>query len=166
VSSGVETLRAPRSATARRTAFARAGLVMAVVVGLDQLTKHTIADGITDNHVVHIVPGLKLVHVENPGVAFGFLAGGGAIVYVVTSMALLSLIAYLSLRPQRRLLWLPTGMLIGGAVSNLIDRISYGAVTDFIKLPHWPAFNFADMSITFGVVVLLLVVEAGRSGSG
>ena len=49
------------------------------------------------------------------------------------------------LRPTRRLLWLPTGMLVGGAVGNLIDRIARGSVIDFIKLPHWPAFNVADM---------------------
>ena len=166
MSTGVQTLPQGRPTTARRMAFARAALVIAVVIAVDQLTKHVVADGIADDHTIHIIPGLKLVHIENPGVAFGFLAGGGAIVYVVTSVALLSLIAYLALRPQRRLLWLPTGMLIGGAISNLIDRIANGAVTDFIKLPHWPAFNLADTSITLGVVVLLLVVEAGRGGSG
>ena len=53
-------------------------------------------------------------------------------------------------------------MLVGGAIGNLIDRIRLGAVTDFIKLPHWPAFNVADMSITVGVILLVLVIEAGR----
>jgi len=61
---------------------------------------------------------------------------------------------------------LPIGMLIGGAVGNLIDRIASGSVIDFIKLPHWPAFNFADMSITFGVILLALVIERGsRNGA-
>ncbi len=59
-------------------------------------------------------------------------------------------------------LWIPTGMLIGGAVGNLIDRLAHGAVTDFIKLPLWPAFNVSDMSITFGVLVLLWVLEGPR----
>ena len=54
-------------------------------------------------------------------------------------------------------------MLVGGAIGNLIDRIANGAVTDFIKLPHWPAFNVADMSITFGVLALLLVLEGPRA---
>jgi signal peptidase II len=61
------------------------------------------------------------------------------------------------------MLWLPTGMLVGGALGNLIDRIANGVVTDFIKLPHWPAFNVADMSITFGVLVLLWVLEGPRA---
>jgi signal peptidase II len=56
----------------------------------------------------------------------------------------------------------PTGLLIGGAVGNLIDRVANGAVTDFIKLPLWPAFNVADMSITFGVLALLWVLEGPR----
>jgi signal peptidase II len=53
-------------------------------------------------------------------------------------------------------------MLVGGAIGNLIDRIASGAVTDFIKLPHWPAFNVADISITFGVLALLWVLAGPR----
>ena len=67
------------------------------------------------------------------------------------------------------MLWLPTGLLVGGAIGNLIDRLSHGSVTDFIKLPFWPAFNVADMAITFGVLALLYVLEgprkAARAGS-
>ena len=59
-----------------------------------------------------------------------------------------------------------TGLLIGGAIGNLIDRVAHDAVTDFIKLPHWPAFNVADMSITFGVLALLWVLEAPRQRAG
>ena len=66
---------------------------------------------------------------------------------------------------MRPWLWLPTGMLVGGAIGNLIDRVANGQVTDFIKLPAWPAFNVADMSITFGVLILLWVLE-GRRGDG
>jgi signal peptidase II len=159
----VESVLVRSPARSRVEAFARALGVLLVVIGLDQLTKHTIASSIKLGQVKHVIPGLRLVHVRNPGVAFGFLAGGGALVYVVTAAALLALIFYLAIRPARPWLWLPTGMLIGGAISNLIDRIVQGSVTDFIKLPDWPAFNLADMSITVGVVVLVLVVEAARS---
>jgi signal peptidase II len=55
--------------------------------------------------------------------------------------------------------WLPTGLLIGGAAGNLLDRVREGAVTDFIDFPAWPAFNVADMAITFGVLTLLYVLE-------
>ena len=60
---------------------------------------------------------------------------------------------------DRPLVWLPTGLLIGGACGNLIDRTREGAVTDFMDLPWWPAFNIADVAITFGVLTLLYVLE-------
>jgi signal peptidase II len=146
----------------RRRAFIRAGAVLLLVVGLDQLTKHTIATGIGVGDTEKFLPGINFVHVRNTGVAFGFLSGGGALVLVFTLVALAVLVGYLALRPTRQLLWLPTGMLIGGAVGNLIDRAARGAVIDFIKLPLWPAFNVADMSITFGIIALLWVLEGPR----
>ena len=136
--------------------------MLAAVVGLDQLTKHTIAQGIRPGDQQRFLPAIHLVHVRNTGVAFGFFSGGGAIVLALTVLALALLIGYLAARPGRPWLWLPTGMLVGGAVGNLIDRIDSGSVIDFIKLPAWPAFNVADMSITFGVLVLLWVLERPR----
>ncbi len=147
---------------ARRGAFLRAALVMACVVGLDQLTKHTIAAGVPEGEHRKFLPLIDLVHVRNTGVAFGIFSGGGAVVLIFTLIARALLVCYLAVRPDRHLLWLPTGLLVGGAVGNLIDRIASGAVTDFIKLPHWPAFNIADTSITFGVLALLWVLEGPR----
>ena len=161
IRSGVVT-QATASPKARATAFARAGAVAAVVVIIDQLTKHLVRSGIDQGDVDKLIPPVKLVHVRNTGVAFSLFSGGGTLVLVFTLLALVVLVGYLSLRPERHLLWLPTGMLVGGAIGNLIDRISSGAVTDFIKLPAWPAFNVADMSITFGVFVLLWVLESRR----
>lgn len=137
----------------------RAALVCALVIGLDQLTKHTLGTWLQPGQVRHVIPGLTLVYERNTGVAFSFLAGTGALVYVVTAIALVALIAFLLMRPSRRLLWLPTGMLVGGAIGNVIDRLARGSVIDFIKLPHWPAFNVADTCITVGVIILVLVIE-------
>ena len=137
----------------------------AVVIALDQLTKHTLGTWIHPGQVRHVVPGLKLVYERNTGVAFSFLAGTGALVYLVTAVALVALVTFLMLRPTRRLLWLPTGMLVGGAIGNLIDRVALGSVIDFIKLPHWPAFNIADTCITFGVIILVLVIERGSANA-
>jgi signal peptidase II len=146
----------------RRDAFTRTGLVLLIVVALDQLTKHTIAAGVPEGETHKFLPLVNLVHVRNTGVAFGFFSGGGALVLALTLLALVVLIFYLAWRPDRPWLWLPTGMLVGGAVGNLIDRVATGSVTDFIKLPDWPAFNVADMSITFGVLALLWVLEGKR----
>jgi signal peptidase II len=148
--------------TGRRTAFVRAVLVLAVVVVIDRITKSAVKSGISVGDVHKFLPGVNLVHVRNSGVAFGFFSGGGALVLGLTLVALGALVTYFVLRPRRPLLWLPTGMLVGGAIGNLIDRLSSGSVTDFIKLPFWPAFNVADMSITFGVLALLYVLEGPR----
>ncbi|HUB04508.1 MAG TPA: signal peptidase II [Solirubrobacteraceae bacterium] len=150
------------TASLRVRAFARAGLVAAIVIALDQITKSLVRSNIEVGDHEKFLPGVTLVHDQNTGVAFTLFAGGGALVLVVTLAALALLIGYFARRPERPLLWLPTGMLVGGAIGNLIDRIAHGAVTDFIKLPHWPAFNVADMSITFGVLTLLYVLEGRR----
>jgi signal peptidase II len=147
-------------------ALGRAAVVVAVVVGLDQLTKHTIAAGIAPGDTKKFLPAINLVHVRNTGVAFGFLSGGGVVVVVFTLLALAGLVGFLALRPGRPWLWLPTGMLVGGAIGNLIDRLANGSVIDFIKLPAWPAFNVADMSITFGVIALVLVLELAHGDGG
>jgi signal peptidase II len=147
---------------ARAVAFARAAAVAAVVIAIDQLTKAAIRSSIPVGETRRFFIGIQLVHVRNTGVAFSLFRGGGTLVLVFTLVALGVLAGYLARRPERPWLWIPTGMLIGGAVGNLIDRLAHGAVTDFIKLPLWPAFNISDMSITFGVLVLLWVLEGPR----
>jgi signal peptidase II len=153
-----------QKASLRTAAIARAALVAAIVLGLDQLTKHTLAAGIAAGESKKFLPGINFVHVRNTGVAFSIFSDGGTLVLVFTLVALALLVGYFALHPGRPWLWIPTGMLVGGAVGNLIDRIANGAVTDFIKLPHWPAFNVADMSITFGVLALVWVLEGPRQG--
>jgi signal peptidase II len=145
----------------RAAGYARAAAVLVLVVVVDQVTKHAVNAGIAPGAVHKLIPGLELVHVRNTGVAFSLFSGGGTLVLVITLVALAGLAWYFARRPGRRLLWLPTGLLLGGAIGNLIDRVREGAVTDFIKLPHWPAFNVADMAITFGVFALLYTIEIG-----
>jgi signal peptidase II len=143
----------------------RAVAVTAVVIVLDQGTKALVRSSVELGDRDGILPGVELVHVRNEGVAFSRFSGGGTIVTVIVAAALIALLAYFVTHLQKPLVWLPTGMLLGGALGNIIDRIRDGAVTDFIKLPAWPAFNVADMSITFGVLVLLYVTERPRDGA-
>jgi signal peptidase II len=77
----------------------------------------------------------------------------------VIALAVLALVAWFARHAARPLVWLPVGLLAGGAAGNILDRARHGAVTDFLKLPAWPAFNVADMAITIGVLALLYVVE-------
>ncbi len=153
-------------ATERQTRTASwmlAGVVLVLVLALDQLTKGLVRGSLAEGGRRDLLPGvLAFVHVHNSGVAFGFLGGGGWPVLFVTFAALTLLVGYFVRHPDRPLLWLPTGLLLGGAFGNLIDRLRQGYVTDFIHFPHWPSFNVADMCITGGVVALLLVLD--RSG--
>ena len=139
----------------------RAGLVLAAVVALDQLSKRIVDDNVTPGDSTDVFPGVKIVHVVNKGVAFGAFAGGHTVVLVVIAVAVAALLVYFVRHVQRPLVWLPTGLLVGGAIGNIFDRVRDGAVTDFIKLPWWPAFNVADIAITFGVLALLYVFERG-----
>ncbi|HWH96153.1 MAG TPA: signal peptidase II [Baekduia sp.] len=141
-----------------RVAF-RAGVVLAVVVVLDQVTKALVRGGIEVGEEDSVLPAVSLVHVRNTGVAFGAFSGGGIIVVALVTAALAALLYYFVTHLDKRLVWVPTGMLLGGSIGNVIDRVRDGAVTDFVKLPAWPAFNVADISITFGVLVLLWVIE-------
>jgi signal peptidase II len=148
-------------------AWSYAALVAAGVVAADQLTKHLINTSIAEGDHRDLIPGLELVHATNNGVAFSVSAGGPRLVLVVIGLAVAAIVGYFATHHDRPLIWLPTGMMVGGAVGNLVDRIRSGAVTDFIKLPHWPAFNLADTSITFGVLALLFVLrDDGTSRTG
>ena len=143
-------------------AWARAALVMAAVIALDQATKALVRSSVAIGERDGVFPGVEIVHVRNEGVAFSRFSGGGTVVAVIVGAALLALVAYFVTHLDKPLVWLPTGMLLGGALGNVVDRIRDGAVTDFIKLPGWPAFNVADVSITCGVLVLLYVTERPR----
>jgi len=144
--------------TAGRTIL-RAVLVAALVIFLDQLTKALVRADIERFEEVDLILGIKLVHTRNTGVAFSMLSGGGPLVVIVAVIAVVALLAVFLTHLRTRLIWLPVGMLLGGAAGNLIDRIRIGAVTDFVKIPHWPAFNVADIAVTVGVLILVFVLE-------
>jgi signal peptidase II len=138
-----------------------AALVMAVVAALDQLSKAAVRGSIVPGEARSVLPGLQLVNTHNRGVAFGFLPGRHVAVSVLVGAALLVLVVYFARNSSKPLIWLPTGMLLGGAFGNIVDRLRAGSVTDFVKLPlGWPPFNLADASITLGVLLLFLLVES------
>jgi signal peptidase II len=137
--------------------------VMVAVIALDQLSKQAIEDAITPGEEHRLLPGIELVNTRNRGVAFGFLPGSHLGVTILIGLALIGLLVYFARHSAQPLVWLPTGMLIGGALGNVADRLRAGSVTDFIKLPlGWPPFNLADASITLGILVLLIVIESSR----
>jgi signal peptidase II len=150
---------------ARAAGWARAAVTVVVVVALDQLTKHLVNASVDRGESVNVFFGLDISNTRNRGVAFGALEGKGAIVGALIALALVALVVWFALNAGRAWLWLPVGLLLGGALGNLIDRAREGAVTDFIDFSFWPAFNVADSAIVVGVLALLYVVEGPpRSG--
>ena len=136
-------------------AIATAGLVVAV----DQATKRLVDSNIDRGESVNVFFGLDLTNTRNTGVAFGALEGAGLIVAILIGLSLVLLIGYFVVNRDMPWLWLPVGLLLGGAVGNLIDRAVEGAVIDWIDPVAWPAFNVADACIVVGVAALLWVVE-------
>lgn len=151
-----------RSIATRAWLFA--GGVALLIVALDQLTKHLVRSDVVPGEERRFLPGVELVNTRNKGVAFGFLPGSHVAVTILIAAALLVLVVYFSRHLDTPWIWLPTGMLIGGALGNVIDRIRGGSVTDFVKLPlGWPPFNLADASITLGILALVIVVDRRRA---
>ncbi len=144
-------------------AWARVGLVAGLVMVADQTTKALVSSSIALGESRRLVAGVTLVHAENSGVAFSLLTGSEVAVVAVTLVIVTAVLLFFARHRQQRLLWLATGLIVGGAFGNLLDRVRAGAVTDFIQIPHWPAFNLADTAITIGVVALFLIL--GRGGA-
>jgi signal peptidase II len=138
---------------------ARAAVVALIAVAADQATKALVRASLELGDRDGVFPGVDLVHVRNRGVAFGMFEDGGVILVVIGVASVLALLVFFATHSRRPLVWLPTGLLLGGAAGNLIDRMRQGFVTDFIDLPLWPAFNIADTCITIGVLSLLYVLE-------
>jgi signal peptidase II len=143
------------SATTR--AWSLAGALCALVILVDQVAKAVIEAHLTLGERIEVLGPLKLTLSHNSGVAFGLAGGGGAALVVVTLLALGVVLYLFSRNPTRPGMWIAAGLLAGGAVGNLADRVRRGSVTDFIELPHWPPFNLADMSITAGVLLLVWI---------
>lgn len=138
-------------------AWALAGALCGLVVAADQAAKAAIEAHLVIGEEVDVLGPLRLTLSHNRGVAFGIAGGTGAPLVLVT-LAALGVIGYLfARRPTRPGMWVAVGLLAGGALGNLADRLRADAVTDFVELPSWPPFNLADVCITGGVAILVLL---------
>jgi signal peptidase II len=142
--------------------WSRALACASIVMALDQVTKQIASSAVDPGHPVEIIFGIEIANVRNRGVAFGLFGGGGDVVVVVTIVTMALLLGYFALHTQRSGLWLVVGLVIGGALGNLADRVRIGAAIDFIDPPLWPAFNLADVAIVVGVVWLAASLLGGN----
>jgi signal peptidase II len=147
--------------------------VAVLVVVLDQLSKAWILSTLRLHEGFPVIDGFfSLIHVRNPGAAFGFLAGAPpmfryAFFMAVTVAAILLIIHYLrTSRIDSSFLAASLALVLAGAVGNLIDRVRFGEVVDFLDVyigtTHWPAFNVADSAISVGAVCLILILLKKR----
>jgi len=138
-------------------AWCLAGALGALVIAGDQATKAAIEAHLVPGEHVDVLGPLGLTLAHNNGVAFGLAGGAGAPLILIT-LAALGVVAFLFARnPTRPGMWVAAGLLAGGAIGNLADRVRADAVTDYIDLSLWPPFNLADMAITAGVLLLVFL---------
>src|SRR5262249_7532722 len=129
-------------------AWLLAGALCAAVIVVDQVAKAVVRSQIVLGEQIDVFGPLGLTQTRNTGVSWGLASGTGAPLIIIM-LAALGVIVYLFARdPGRPGMWIAAGLLAGGAIGNLIDRIAAGRVTDFIELPPWPPFNVADVCIT------------------
>jgi signal peptidase II len=139
----------------------RFGLLAVLVIVLDQISKAIIRATLDPRESIEVVSWFSISRVANEGIAFGLFPGRQAAVAVLTVIALSAIaIALASLVARNATVAAGAGLLVGGSLGNLIDRLAHGAVTDFIDLARWPAFNLADCAITIGAVLIVVGLMA------
>jgi signal peptidase II len=129
--------------------------VAGAAVVADQLTKHIVGRTLALGSSVHVLGPFSIHHVQNSGIAFGLFASRTALVIGVTGVAV-GLMLWFFARSGKRHPVLPValGLVLGGSIANLVDRVRLGYVTDFLDFVAWPAFNLADTFIVVGVALL------------
>ncbi len=157
--------RATRSFAATRGQWlALAALATAAVVA-DQVTKWAVASNLALGDGLHVVGPFWIRHVQNSGIAFGLFASATAAVIVLTGVAVAWMLVYFGRSGARHpVLPIALGLVIGGSISNLADRVRLGHVTDFLDFKYWPAFNLADSFIVIGVGILLAALVLADRG--
>lgn len=156
---------ASRSLGAGAAQWAALAVVAATAIVADQLTKRLTVLELRLGQAIELVGPFSLHHVRNTGIAFGLFADSTAIVAALTAVAVVAMLWFFAHSGRRHpLLPVSLGLLLGGSLSNFVDRVRLGYVTDFLDLDYWPAFNLADTFIVTGVVLLFVsFVAADRS---
>jgi signal peptidase II len=150
---------AERSLAAGAMQWIALATIALAALAADQLTKYIVTSKLGLDESVHVLGSFSIHHVRNSGIAFGFFAQATAVVIVLTGLAVAWMLVFFARSGARHpVLPVALGLVIGGSVSNLLDRVRLGYVTDFLDLRWWPAFNLADSFIVIGVLILLITL--------
>lgn len=164
----------PETPSTRRRTILKWALFVAVLAAalvIDLLTKRAAEQNLIMGETIDVLPFFSLQRTTNTGVAFGLLRGGGPLVIAANVVAVLVVCFYVLLERRTVLAGVAGGLIIGGSLGNLVQRLSgEGKVTDFMKFPYWPNFNMADVFLVLGIVLVFLgllaetirVYKAGR----
>ena len=161
----------PISGAERRIGAARAQWVALVVIAgtavlADQLTKATVVAQLPLGDTAVTIGPFSIHHVQNTGIAFGLFADSTSAVIALTAVAVGAMLVFFARTAQRHpLVPIALGLVIGGSVANLLDRVRLGHVTDFLDFAYWPAFNLADTFIVVGVGLLFASFVAADRAS-
>ncbi|MCX8031295.1 MAG: signal peptidase II [Thermodesulfovibrionales bacterium] len=138
-------------------------IIIFCIIFLDQLTKTLIRFTVSPYESIKVLPFLSIVYAENLGSAFGMFKTMGSSFFIILTFIAILFIGYLMVK-ENSLIY---SIILGGAIGNLIDRVIYGYVIDFIDFHigtfHWPAFNFADSALTVGILLLLYKTFRGKN---
>ena len=150
---------AERSLAARPREWLELAAVAGASVAADQLTKQIVTSTLALGRSVEIAGPFSIHHVQNSGIAFGLFASATSVVILLTGIAVAWMLFFFARAALRHpLLPVALGFVLGGSVSNLVDRVRLGHVTDFLDMRFWPAFNLADTFIVVGVAILFLAL--------
>lgn len=140
-----------------------------LAVALDQLTKAAAFKVVASHGVIHVAPFLNITSSLNTGVAFGFATKGDPILLIAVAATIVTGILVMIVRAARPLCRTALGMILGGGLANIADRLRFGAVRDFVDLHwsglHWPTFNLADAFLSIGVVIVLIASDPSGAKS-
>lgn len=154
---------AERSLSAEAAQWLSLLLVVIVAIVADQATKHIVSSQLALGDELEVIGPLSIHHVQNSGIAFGLFPDATAPVIGLTTVAVVWMLVFFARAGARHpVLPVALGLLLGGSISNLADRVRLGHVTDFLDVRYWPAFNLADVCIVVGVVLLVGTMLAGE----
>jgi signal peptidase II len=156
---------AERSLGASTVQWVGLAAISVAALAADQLTKALVSSQLALDAHVNVVWFFSIHHVQNSGIAFGLFSSATSVVIVLTAVAVAWMLFFFARSGSRHpVLPAALGLLIGGSVSNLVDRLRLGHVTDFLDFRYWPAFNLADSFIVIGVAILLFALVTADRG--
>jgi len=154
----------------RNKAIMLFAVTAAVTIIVDQLVKFWVVSSLAPGESFRLIGGIDIIHVKNSGAAFGLFSRSGWAIFIIDLVVVIIAVAWLfwsrTAREMGIIVFVGIGLMVGGALGNMIDRVFRGTVVDFVDFHWWPVFNVADLAIVAGVIIVVIaVLMSMRSGT-